>query len=197
MMKDLNRKDSYTKKISLWLDDELNPTEVTELKAHLAGCSTCRQTYEAMRRVDHLLHTAATVMAVPSSGFVERFEMRLVQYRPDKPWRIWLALGGLLLGTLFVFSAWAIVGGVALVGVSISLLDVGLLYQWLATFIESVDMLRGYVACISQFRITFLEGRLYHHETTSFLGCWFCGPDSGWYLGTSYADTLSPDLCYL
>jgi predicted anti-sigma-YlaC factor YlaD len=145
MMKDVNRKDSYTKKISLWLDDELNPTEVTELKAHLAGCSTCRQTYEAMRRVDHLLRTAATVTVVPSSGFVERFEMRLVQYRPDKPWRIWLALGGLLLGTLFVFSTWAIVGGVALVGVSISLLDVGLLYQWLATFIESVDMLRVFL----------------------------------------------------
>lgn len=141
----MNRQDSYTKKISLWLDDELNPTEVTELKAHLADCSTCRQTYEAMRRVDSLLHTAAAVLVPPSSGFVERFETRLAGYQPGQLWRIRLALGGLLLGTLFIFSAWAIVGGVALVGVSTALLDVGLLYHWLATFIESVDMLRVFL----------------------------------------------------
>jgi len=62
-------KDTFTEKISLWFDDQLSPAEVAELKDHLSGCPSCRQTYSAMQQVDQVLQAAARVMAAPQPGF--------------------------------------------------------------------------------------------------------------------------------
>ncbi len=137
--------DRFTEKISLWLDDELNPTEVIELQAHLTDCPTCCQTYAAMQHIDKLLRTAATQMAAPMPGFSQRFETRLAQHSPAKPWQIWLTLGALLGGTILFFGAWLVIGGMALLSAGASMLDVGLYYQALAALIETVDKLRVFI----------------------------------------------------
>ena len=138
-------KDNFTEKISLWLDDELNLTEVAELQDHLSACPACCQSYEAMKHIDQLFRMAAMQMAAPMPGFSQRFEARLAQHSPAKPWQIWLALGALLGGTIFFFGAWVVVGGIALLSVSASVLDAGLYYQGLAAFIETVDNLRVFL----------------------------------------------------
>ncbi len=138
---DINQKDEYTEKISLLLDGELNATEATELKAHLADCLTCRHTYQAMQHVHQLLRNAATVMAAPKPGFPHRFQVRLA-HRRGKPWQVALAIGALLLGTLFLVSAWAVMGGITLVTMSAAVFDVSFVDQWLVTFIELVGRLR-------------------------------------------------------
>ncbi len=132
-----NVKDMYTEKISLWLDNQLNPVEVAELEKHLTTCTECRQTCKTMQRIDEMFRNAAQVMLTPGEGFTQRFETHLAHYNPVKPWQVWLAVSGLLLGTLF-FAVWAITGGIALLGLTVSMLDVGLLYQVLVRFIESV-----------------------------------------------------------
>ncbi len=134
-------KDNFTEKISLWLDNELSPTEVAELQAHLADCPVCHQTYQAMQQVDHLFRMVAKQMVAPSPGFTQRFETRLAGHRVAKPWQIWLTLGALLLGTLFLFGLAGLLGGLTLVSVSVSVINVGWFYQWLVTFMESVDTL--------------------------------------------------------
>jgi predicted anti-sigma-YlaC factor YlaD len=143
--------DQYTEKISLWLDNELSPGEVTELEAHLADCPACHQTYEAMQRVDRLFRTAARQIVIPAPGFTRRFETRLAQQRPVKPWQLWLTLGALLSGTVLIFSAYAIVGGIALLGVRTTAVDAGLYYQGVITFLESVDQARIYLNLSSLF----------------------------------------------
>jgi predicted anti-sigma-YlaC factor YlaD len=124
------------------LDNELSPNEVAELQAHLAQCPACRHTYEAMQQVDHLFRAAAARMVAPGPGFTRRVEARLAQHHPSKPWQIWLAVGALLFGTLSLFGIWAVVSGLTLVTIGASLLDVGIFYQWLVTFIESATSLR-------------------------------------------------------
>lgn len=136
------KKDAFTEKLSLWLDNELSPTEVVELKAHLDSCPACRQAYQAMQRVDNLLRLAATTIAAPSPGFNQQFETRLAGYRPGRPWQIWLAIGGLLTGTLLFGGAVAVVGGLAVVNLSGTGLEADWFYQWLAAGIESVTNLR-------------------------------------------------------
>lgn len=135
----------FAEQISLWLDNELGPAEVSRLQAHLAGCPICRQAYEAMQRVDRLLRTQATVMVAPNPDFRPRFEARLVQPQPIKPWQIWLTLIALFSGTLFLFGAWAILGSITLVSVSTSVLDAVVFHQWLTAFIESVESLRVFL----------------------------------------------------
>ncbi len=139
MKEDMSTNDTYTEKISLWLDNELSPTEVTELQAHLPTCATCRQTYNAMRRVDHLFRDAARVMVSPTAEFTQRFETRLANYQPNKPWQIWVAVVALLLGSLFFFGAWVVASGLTLVTVSASVLDVGILYQLVVRVIDSLS----------------------------------------------------------
>lgn len=143
-MKDAYTKemDEYTEKISLWLDNELSPNEITALKTHMTTCPACRHTYEAMQRVDTMFRSAARVMVAPSTGFTQRFETRLARHRHIKPWQIWLTVFALLFGVLFLFGAWAIVGGLALISMSTSMLDVGRLYHLLTVVIESVDSFR-------------------------------------------------------
>jgi len=152
-MKDAYSKemDEYTEKISLWLDDQLNPNEITELKTHMTTCPVCRHTYEAMQRVDHMFRSAARVMVAPHAGFTQRFETRLAQRRHIKPWQLWLTISALLLGTLVFFGAWAVIGGLALISVSTSMLDVGRLYHFLTIVIESVDSFRVFLNLWSLF----------------------------------------------
>lgn len=138
-------KDTFTEKISLWLDNELDPAEVSELQSHLAGCPVCRQTYEAMRQVDHLLQTAAKQMAPPRPGFNQRFETRLARHRPGRPWQIWLTMGALSLAALLVFFGWAIVEGMALEADSTSIFEANFYYQGVVAFIESADTLRFFL----------------------------------------------------
>lgn len=135
-------KDAYTEKISLWLDDELNPAEVAELETHLVSCSNCRQLYQAMQQVDDLFRTAAMSLVGPGPGFIQRFETRLIQYRTGRPWQIWLGLGALLVGSFLLFGAWAIAGGIALMTVITSLLEINLFLQWLEQFIVSAMSVR-------------------------------------------------------
>ena len=136
------KNDTFTEKISLWLDNQLNPNEVAELKAHLNDCTACQQAYETMQRVHHLFRSAATRMAAPNPGFTQRFEARLAHHRPASLWQVWLTIGVLFLGTFFVFGVWVIGEGIALIGVSSYVLDAGLLNQWLAALIESAADLR-------------------------------------------------------
>lgn len=137
-------KDAFTEKISLWLDDELNPNEVAELETHLASCMSCSQLYQAMQRVDALLHAAAMTMVAPGPGFSHRFETRLAQYRPSQPWQMWLAVSGLLIGAFLIFGAWAIIGGMTLATTTTALFDVGLLLQQLENFIDSATSARAF-----------------------------------------------------
>jgi predicted anti-sigma-YlaC factor YlaD len=130
--------DTFTEQISLWLDNELSSVEIAELQTHLASCLTCQQTYQAMQRVDTLLHRASTLMISPKPGFIQRFETRLVQHQAANGGHLWLGLGVLLLGTVFLF----VVGGIvvsALISTGINLFGVDTLYGWLADFIESAN----------------------------------------------------------
>jgi len=143
--------DQFTEKISLWLDNELSPAEVTELEAHLTDCPACRQTYEAMQRVDRLFRTAAHQMVIPAPGFTRRFETRLAQQRLVKPWQLWLTMGALLGGTVLIFSTWAMIGGIALLGVRTTAVDARLYYQGMIAFLETVDQARVYFNLSSLF----------------------------------------------
>ena len=134
--------DTFTEKISLWLDNELNPTEVVELEAHLSDCAACRQTYEVMQHVHHVLRSAATRMVAPNPGFTQRFEGRLAHPRPARLWQVWLTIVVLFLGTFSIVGFWLIGSGLTLVGFSSYVLDAGLLNQWLYALLESVGDLR-------------------------------------------------------
>jgi predicted anti-sigma-YlaC factor YlaD len=134
--------DAFTEKLSLWLDNELSPAEVTELKSHLESCPACRQTHQAMQQVHTLFLSAAATLAAPSPGFAHRLELRLAQRRAVKGWQIWLAVAGLLLGPLFFIGGLAVVGGLSLLNLSSAWLDAGIFYQWLTEFIDSATSLR-------------------------------------------------------
>lgn len=103
---------SYIDKIALWLDDELNSADISDLRTHLAQCPACHETYLAVRRADSLLRQAATVLAEPAPGFTARFESRLATYQPRRRWQVWLALGALLLGSFSLLALGAVLGGV-------------------------------------------------------------------------------------
>jgi predicted anti-sigma-YlaC factor YlaD len=137
--------DTFTEKISLWFDDELNPTEITELQHHLAECPACQHTYQAMQRVHHLFQAASTFWIEPSPGFAPRFETRLAHYRPGSRWHMWLGLGVLLLGTLVFFTIGAVVGGTALMGAGSNLLQVSTLFYGLGLVAEAADTARLYL----------------------------------------------------
>jgi len=99
--------ENFVEKISLWLDNELSPAEVEELKAHLAQCPACQHTYQAMRQVDQLFRNAATCMVNPSAEFKPRLQAGLTHYRPANFWQTGVGLGALLLGAVLLL----IVGG--------------------------------------------------------------------------------------
>lgn len=130
------KNDNFTEKISLWLDNQLASADVAELKAHLADCEDCRETYQAMQQVDHLFRTAATRMAAPSPGFTERFESRLGQHR-SKAWQSWLAVSALGLGSVLIFGVWIVSEGLLWFVGDSSLLNAQVLYRGVNALIES------------------------------------------------------------
>ena len=90
--------DTFTEKLSLWLDNELGPAEVTQLQAHLNECAECSRVYQAMQRFDSMFRAAATHMVEPQTGFSARFEARLVQQQQAKRWQTWAGVAVLLVG---------------------------------------------------------------------------------------------------
>jgi hypothetical protein len=125
--------DVYTEKLSLWLDDELSDHEVSELRRHLDSCAHCRQEYAALRHIDTLLKSAATIMAAPAPEFAKRVEARLADYGPRQVWHLWLALGALLGGPLLFLGAGAVAGSVTLLSLSNTCYDAGLYNEvWLS-----------------------------------------------------------------
>jgi hypothetical protein len=142
--------DTFTEKIALWLNDELSNPEIAELQAHLADCSICQQTYQSWQRVETLLREESTVIMEPAPGFITRFESRLVYHQTPNNGHIWLGLGVLLLGTLFLFIIGAIVGS-ALVSTGVGLINVDTLYRGLAGLIESVNTLGVWFRLVTLF----------------------------------------------
>ena len=135
---------SFIENISLWLDDELSPAEVSELQTHLMTCPACRQTYQAMQQVHEFLHEASMVMAEPSPGFNTRFETRLAQ-PPAKRWGMWLGMVVLLVSTLLLITVGVAVGGLTLIGTGTTLLDMRTFYECLGTLGEIVNQIRAYI----------------------------------------------------
>jgi hypothetical protein len=135
---------SFIEKISLWLDNELSPAEVSELQTHLTTCLACRQTYQAMQRVHEFLHKASTFMVEPKPGFSARFEARLAQ-PPVRRWHTWLGLVVLLISTLLLTTVGGAVVGLTLIGTGTTLLDMRTFYEWLGTLGEIVNQIRAYI----------------------------------------------------
>jgi anti-sigma factor RsiW len=129
--------DTFTEKLSLWLDGELNPVELAELQAHLAGCSACQHSYQALQRVDLLFRAASIELVGPRPGFSQRFEARLAQQQAAAlPRRVWWGVGVLLLGTLLLFIIAGLTVGTA-VSAGLSMIGVPALYSWLDSFITA------------------------------------------------------------
>ena len=137
--------DTFTEKISLWLDDELSPAEITELQNHLTQCTACQQVHQTMVRVHHLFQTASAIMLEPAPGFSGRVEYRLAHHRPQKSWHLWLGLSVLLLGSLFFFAAGAMVGWLTLINSGGLLIDPGTVYYSLGILGGLVNDIRAAV----------------------------------------------------
>jgi anti-sigma factor RsiW len=56
-----------------WLDGELNTADAAVFEAHLAGCGECRQTVEALEKIDEALVEATPPIALDST-----FDQRLL-----------------------------------------------------------------------------------------------------------------------
>ena len=141
----MQQQDRFTEKISLWLDDELNPTEIAELEHHLAGCPACQQAHQAMIRVHDLFHNASTYLVEPGPGFSTRFQTHLAHHQPQKSWQLWLGLSGLLLGSLFFFAVGAVLGWIALLNTGGTLLEISTVFYGLGILGETVKETRAVV----------------------------------------------------
>lgn len=137
--------DTFTEKLSLWLDNELGPAEVTQLQAHLNECAECSRVYQAMQRFDSMFRVAATHMVEPQTGFSARFEARLVQQQQAKRWQTWAGVAVLLVGSVAMAMLLAI-AGLLLLGLNPNSLNLWLVYYWLGTLGEVVNQAR---ACVN------------------------------------------------
>lgn len=63
--------------MSLALDDLLEVDDAKKLQDHLAACSVCRSTWQAMQQISALFETSP--MVDPPVGFASRVERRLAQ----------------------------------------------------------------------------------------------------------------------
>jgi predicted anti-sigma-YlaC factor YlaD len=146
---DVMNYDTFSEKLSLWLDNELDPAETADLEMHLADCTGCQQLYEQMRQVDQFFQAAAMEMITPAVGFSQRVDARLAYHRPVKPWQMLLAMGSLALGPLLVLGL-VVVSGWAFLDTSL-VTSGGLLYQGVISLIDSVDNVRVLVNLITLF----------------------------------------------
>ncbi len=126
--------DTYQEQMSLWLDDQLAKDEIRHIEVHVAYCTSCRTSLDALRRVDRLLDAAPMIAPVP--GFTERFQARLVaRRRRNRTWAglltLTIATLVLLLGATFILAASGLTlwGNLAIAGLlpqaTSLLLDVG------------------------------------------------------------------------
>jgi predicted anti-sigma-YlaC factor YlaD len=85
-------REQYIEWMSLAQDGMLDRSQSQLLHQHIADCSQCRLTWEAMNEISRMFRSAP--MLEPEIGFVRRFEMRLV-YREEQHRRamIWALLG--------------------------------------------------------------------------------------------------------
>jgi predicted anti-sigma-YlaC factor YlaD len=141
--------DTFSEKISLWVDNELNPAEIADLEAHLVTCDACQQLYGQMRQVDQLFQMAAMEMVVPAAGFTQRFEAQLAYHHPVKPWQLLLALGSLAMGVLLFWGV-TVISGLTLLDSTFAV-NAGLLYEGVISLIDSADNLRVLVNLMTLF----------------------------------------------
>jgi predicted anti-sigma-YlaC factor YlaD len=134
--------DNFTEQLSLWLDNELNDTEVAELQTHLQQCPNCRKAYTELQHIDRWLLSAARVMAAPSPGFSQRLAVRLPQMQARYAWQLWLAVLALVSGGLLVLGFVGFFGGLTIYTYSATLLDAQLLYLAVAGVITTLDNTR-------------------------------------------------------
>jgi predicted anti-sigma-YlaC factor YlaD len=166
--------DTFTEKISFWLDNELSAAEAAELQAHLAGCHTCQRTYQALQQVDTLLRRGSSVVVGPAPGFTARFENRLAQQARHNG-HIWLGFGVLFVGTLFLF----IIGGIVLgtfITFGINLIGIDILYNGLAGLIVSANTLMVWVNLAG----LFLKACLITMSQPLFWGCALVAAGMAW-----------------
>ncbi len=133
--------DTFTEKISQWLDHELKPNEVAELQAHLQGCETCRQTHQAIKQVDQMFRSAGTQLASPKFGFAKRFETRLAKQQVEGRKKSWLAIVALFLGTVLLFTF--VISIAAGIITSVVQSTPTTAYQWQLTLFYTVENLRS------------------------------------------------------
>jgi predicted anti-sigma-YlaC factor YlaD len=134
--------DNFTEQLSLWLDNELNDTEVAELQTHLQQCPNCRKAYTELQHIDRWLLSAARVMAAPSPDFSQRLAVRLPQMQARYAWQLWLAVLALVSGGLLVLGFVGFFGGLTIYTYSATLLDAQLLYLAVAGVITTLDNTR-------------------------------------------------------
>lgn len=97
----------WHEQIWLWLENDLEDTEIDALKAHLKTCAECRQELARQNQLSQLL--AASPAISPAPGFSVRFQERLERRRLRT--RTWLGIS-----TLTLFAAATMIGlGAALV----------------------------------------------------------------------------------
>lgn len=142
---DIMNHDSYTEQISLWLDNELSPTDASQLQAHLAECPVCRQTQQAMVHLDQMFRQAANLMAAPLPGFGQRLEVRLAHYHPASRRRLLFGMSVLLLGTLALALLGGVLAGLVLFNTGSSLLDVGLIVNGLRNLFEAINTAAAWI----------------------------------------------------
>lgn len=158
--------DTFTEKISLWLDNELSAPEVAELQAHLVDCPACQHAFQALQQVDSLLRSGASVIVAPPPGFTTRFETRLAQQQAGHNGHVWLGLGVLFVGTLVLFVLGGIVVG-TFVTAGVNLLGIDILYHGLAGLIVSANTLAVWLNLAS----LFLKASLITMSQPLFWGC--------------------------
>jgi predicted anti-sigma-YlaC factor YlaD len=134
--------DVFKEKVSLWLDNELNAGEVSELQQHLAQCPACQHAYQTIQQIHHLFRDASTSIATPAPGFTTRFEARLAGYSATKRWHMWAGLVTLLLGAVFLLTIGAAVVGLTLLGTGAAWFSTSSLYYALGLIGELVNQAR-------------------------------------------------------
>jgi len=135
----------FIENISLWLDDELNPSEIRALRVHLADCTTCQETYQALQQVDNFFRQAATTLSEPAPGFIARFETRLAQPQPRFTWRAWVGVTILLVSSLAILTIGMVIGGITLLSLWATIIDTTIFYYWLGQFGSLVNQARLFV----------------------------------------------------
>jgi anti-sigma factor RsiW len=79
----MGTEDSFTDRLSEYLDDEMSAAERAELEAHLAGCAACRTTLIELRAV--VARASSLTDAPPSTDLWSGVETRIASSRSALP----------------------------------------------------------------------------------------------------------------